>query len=208
MRKPFFSIVCLAVFSCLPFAGCHTEKSTSASASPSPTVTAAAPPAQEVNAPTVSVPANSVFRVKAGLDKPFTDSSGNVWQPDQGFVGGDVIDRDPSTAIANTTDAHLYLSEHYGMEAFACKIPNGKYTTKLHFAETFEGVQGAGDRVFSFDVQGKRFDDFDVWKKAGGANRAYIEVVPVEVTNGVFRINFTSKVENPEINAIEIIPAS
>ena len=30
--------------------------------------------------------------------------------------------------------------------------------------------------------------------------------VPVEVTNGEFRIVFTSQVENPEINAIEIIP--
>jgi len=30
--------------------------------------------------------------------------------------------------------------------------------------------------------------------------------VPVEVTNGELRIVFTSQVENPEINAIEIIP--
>jgi hypothetical protein len=32
--------------------------------------------------------------------------------------------------------------------------------------------------------------------------------VPVEVTNGKFTITFTSNVENPEINAIEIVPRS
>ncbi len=41
-----------------------------------------------------------------------------------------------------------------------------------------------------------------------GANRAYVETVPVEVTDGKFKITFTSNVENPQINAIEILPAS
>jgi hypothetical protein len=44
--------------------------------------------------------------------------------------------------------------------------------------------------------------------KAGGAARAYIETVPVEVTDGTFKIVFTPGVENPQINAIEITPAS
>ena len=135
-----------------------------------------------------------------------TDSSGNVWLPEQGFEGGATIDRDPSTAIAGTKDPDLFLSEHYAMDSFSCKLPNGKYLAKLYFAETFEGITGPGDRVFSFNVQGREFKDFDVWVKAGGPNRAYIETVLVEVTNGEFRITFTPKVENPEINAIEIIP--
>jgi hypothetical protein len=156
----------------------------------------------------VPAPASSVFRVKAGAASPVTDSSGNVWLPDQGFVGGDTIDRDSSTAIANTKDPTLFLTEHYGMSAFTCKIPNGKYTAKLYFAETFDGISGAGQRVFSFNVQGREFKDFDVWARAGGPNRAYVETVPVEVTNGVFRIDFITNIEYPEINAIEIIPQS
>jgi alcohol dehydrogenase (cytochrome c) len=59
---------------------------------------------------------------------------------------------------------------------------------------------------FPTSVQGREFKDFDIWAKAGGPNRAYVETVPVEVTNGEFRIDFTSQIENPEINAIEIIP--
>ena len=54
--------------------------------------------------------------------------------------------------------------------------------------------------------KGHEFKDFDIWVKAGGPRRAYVETVPVEVTNGEFRIVFTRQVENPAINAIEIIP--
>jgi hypothetical protein len=92
------------------------------------------------------------------------------------------------------------------MEVFSCGVPNGKYIARLHFAETFQGITGEGQRVFSFNVQGREFKNCDVWKKAGGPNRAYIETVPVEVTDGSFTITFTAIVENPQINAIELVP--
>jgi hypothetical protein len=156
----------------------------------------------------VATPAQlTTVRIKAGVGAPLTDSSGNVWLADQGFDAGDTVER-PEAPITNTKDPGLYQSEHYSMNSFSYKIANGKYTAKLHFAETFEGITGPGERVFSFNVQGREFKDFDVWAKAGGANRAYVETVPVEVTNGQFKIDFTSKIENPQINAIEIIPQS
>ena len=112
-----------------------------------------------------------------------------------------------AATVTGTKDPGLFTSEHFGMSAFSCKIPNGKYLAKLYFAETYQGITGPGQRVFSFNVQGQEFKDFDIWVKAGGPNRAYIETVPVEVTNGEFRIVFTPKVENPAIKAIEISPA-
>lgn len=186
--------------------GCQSNDHNSTQASPQPAQPVVTPSATPSEAPVAATKA--VVRVKAGVSAPFTDSSGNVWQPDQGFEGGDVIARDAGTAIANTKDPGLYLSEHYGMSSFSCNVPNGKYIAKLHFAETFEGVSAAGQRVFSFNVQGHEFKDFDVFVKAGGSNRAHIETVPVEVTNGKFTITFTSNVENPEINAIELVPQS
>lgn len=92
------------------------------------------------------------------------------------------------------------------MDSFSWPVPNGRYLVKLHFAETFEGITGPGERVFSFNVQGREFKDFDVWVKAGGPLKAYVETVPVEVTDGKIRITFTPKVENPQICAIEIVP--
>jgi len=159
-------------------------------------------------APAGTATAAKAIRIKAGRSTPFTDSSGNVWLADQGFEGGDSVERDPAPKITGTKDPELFLTEHYSMDSFSTKLPNGKYLVKLYFAETYEGISGPGDRVFSFNVQGREFKDFDIFAKAGGANRAYIETVPVEVTNGTVKITFTSKVENPAIDAIEIIPQS
>jgi hypothetical protein len=111
-----------------------------------------------------------------------------------------------AAAVTGTKDPGLFLSEHWGMSAFSCKLPNGKYLAKLYFAETYDGITGPGQRVFFLNVQGHEFKDFDIWVKAGGPRRAYIEAVPVEVTSGEFRIVFKAQVENPAIKAIEIIP--
>jgi hypothetical protein len=149
--------------------------------------------------------AKTVVRIKTGVSAPITDSSGNVWQADQGFADGETIER-PDAQIANTKDPAIYRAERYSMTRFTQALPNGKYLVKLHFCETFEGITGPGERVFSFTVQGHEFKNFDVFVKAGGSNRAYIETVPVEVTNGKLDITFTPNIENPEINGIEIIP--
>ncbi len=152
-------------------------------------------------------PAANIIRIKAGKSEPVKDAEGNVWMADQGFEGGQTIER-PEIQIANTKSADLYRAEHYGMDSFSWPVPNGKYVVKLHFAETFEGITGPGQRVFSFNVQGREFKDFDVWVKAGGFLRAYVETVPVEVTDGKIKVTFTPNVENPQICAIEIIPQS
>jgi len=94
------------------------------------------------------------------------------------------------------------------MTKFTQPLPNRKYIVKLHFAETYEGITGPGQRVFSFNVEGHEFKDFDVWAKSGGFAHAYIETVPVEISDGSLDITFDYNVENPEINGIEIIPAS
>jgi len=92
------------------------------------------------------------------------------------------------------------------MRSFTCEVPNGRYIARLYFVEDFGGVTGLGQRLFSFNVQGHDFNDFDIWAKAGGVNRAYVESVPVEVTDGKFKITFTGKIEDRRISAIEIIP--
>ncbi len=160
---------------------------------------------EQTNSVTADQP-DAVLRIKAGRSTPFTDSSGHVWLAEQGFDGGDIYAHDSDVAVAGTKEPGLFQCEHYAMSAFSAKVPNGKYLAKLYFAETYDGITGPGQRVFSFNVQGHEFKDFDVRVKAGGPNRAYVEAVPVEVTNAIFRIDFVSKVENPQINAIEIVP--
>ncbi|HEY1662509.1 MAG TPA: malectin [Verrucomicrobiae bacterium] len=175
----------------------------------SPVTPPAAAPAVSASAPATPAPGQLALpiRIAAGATQSFTDSQGNQWLPDQGFVDGDTTQR-PDLSITNTTDPTLYRSEHYSMTSFMEPVPNGKYIAKLHFCETYEGITGPGQRVFSFSLGGHDFNNFDVWVKAGGAQTAYVETVPVEVTDGKFVITFTQSMENPQINGIEIIPAS
>lgn len=146
------------------------------------------------------------IRIKTGITKPLTDETGVVWQADTGFADGETIAR-PELSIDHTKTPSLYRAERYSMTKFEQALPNGKYTVKLHFAETFEGITAIGERVFSFNVEGKEFKDFDVFAKAGGFCKALIVPVEVDIKDGKLDITFTPKVENPEINAIEIIPA-
>lgn len=150
--------------------------------------------------------AAEAIRIRAGTTAKHTDENGVVWLADTGFDGGDTVDR-TGIAVANTKTPSLYTAERYSMSGFSHAVANGKYTVKLHFAETYEGIYGVGERVFDFNVEGKEFKGFDVTAKAGGVMKAYVETVAVEVKDGKLDISFTSKVENPEINALEIIPA-
>ena len=215
---------CAAAFLITALTGCETTDSGTAkpAATPAPAAPAPAPkaatPAPVAVAPTPAAPAaaaapagavhTGIIRIKAGSSADIKDSAGNVWKAEEGFEGGSTIDRDAEMQIANSKDPSLYRNEHYSMDSFSIKVPNGKYIAKLHFAETYEGVTGPGQRLFSFNVQGKEYKDFDIAVKAGGVQKAYIETVPVEVSNGVFKITFTANVENPEINAIELAPAN
>ncbi len=184
-------------------AGCESAKTTCC-LKPASSVASAG---TSVPAPAATSAARTVIRIKAGSASPFTDSSGHVWAAEQGFSGGDTVER-PDAEIANTKDQGIYRSEHYSMDSFSCPLPNGKYLVKLHFCETYDGIEGPGQRVFSFNVQGREFKDFDVWVKAGGALKAYVESVPVEIKDGNLKITFTNNIENPQINGIEIIPQS
>ena len=165
----------------------------------------AAAPAPAAAAPVAAAPAARTVRIKAGKSEPVKDADGNVWLADQGFEGGQTIER-PDIQVGNTKSPDLYRAERYSMDSFSWPVPNGKYVVKLHFAETFDGINGPGERVFSFNVQGHEFKDFDVWVKTGGPMKAYVETIPIEVTDGKIKVTFTPKVENPQICAIEIIP--
>jgi endoglucanase len=195
------------------FTGCQSSSpKTTTAATPAPPAAPAAAatpaPAPAAAAPDVTaVPATApmAIRIKAGLSTSLTNSDGTVWLPDQNFADGETVER-PDIQVANTTEPEIYKSEHYSMTSFSRPVPNGKYTVKLHFAETYEGITDKGQRVFSVNVQGQDIKDLDVFDKAGGALRAYVVTVPVEVTNGKLDITFTANIENPEINGIEIIP--
>lgn len=214
MNLKHLSLVIVATSALFLFTGCQSQccdkkmSATAASSTAQPSVattTSAAAPAPAPARPSTPATVPPPVRIKAGLSTSITDSEGNVWLADQGFVDGETSER-PDVQIANTKSPAIYQSERYSMISFSYPVPNGKYTVKLHFCETYEGITGPGQRIFSFNVEGHEFKDLDLFVKAGGPLRAYIETVNVEVTDGKLDITFTPNVENPQINGIEIIP--
>jgi len=163
-----------------------------------------------------SVPAASkrVIRVACGANQPYTDKNGNLWLPDEvrapgaslSPLDGMTIERREIFEVPNVAFPQIFRTERYSMSAYEFNLPNGKYTVRLHFAETFAGITGVGQRVYSFAVQGQKPEkDFDIFKEAGGPYKAIQrEYKGVVVSDGKLRITFTPNVENPAINGIEI----
>ena len=161
-----------------------------------------------------AAPGKFVLRVNAGAEKEYVDQSGAAWLPDQewkdgakyGAVDGKTIVRE-NLKIAGTKAPDVFLTERYSMTAYRFVVPNGKYAVRLHFAETYPGIDTQGPRVFSVSIQGKpALADFDVMKTAGGFAKPVVkEFKGVAVTDGKLLIEFTAKSQNPEINGIEIL---
>jgi endoglucanase len=154
------------------------------------------------------------LRVNAGSSATYTDRAGNLWQGGKyyrqgegfGFIGGDTVDRG-DIPIKETEDARIYQTEHYSMTGFKADVPDGHYTVKLHFAETYSDINYDGPRVFDVEIQGREaLAEFDVAKEAGAVQKPVIkEFKEIQVTDGVLSINFKARQQNPEINGIEIV---
>jgi hypothetical protein len=159
-------------------------------------------------------PSKFVLRVNCAAIEPYTDKAGNKWLPDQymeegkawGAMDGMEVDRG-ELGITGTDAPKVYETERYMMSEYKFKVPNGKYTVRLHFAETYSGIGGKDERVFSVTINNKGvLEDFDVYKAAGGPEKPVVKAFKgVTVTNGELVIGFVSNIENPEINGIEIL---
>lgn len=155
-----------------------------------------------------------VYTVSCGAPEAYVDADGKQWAADQETaegtdwhaVGGLTVVRDPVT-ITGTPAPEVYLTERYSMTGYEFKLEDGKYTVRLHFAETYDGILAAGERLFSVSLNGTVvLKDLDVFKEAGGPNKPLVmEFKGVAVTGGKLTIDFTANVQNPEINGIEIL---
>jgi len=188
MAKGIVFVTCFVVAAVLVFSGCATTGET-------------------------KVP-KTVLRVDCAATGPYTDNAGNMWLADQQFekgkewgaVDGMTVDRG-DLGISGTNSPKVYQTERYSMSAYKFIVPNSRYTVRLHFAETFSGITGEGQRVFSVTINDNVvLKDLDVYKEAGGANKPVVrEFKGVAVTGKELVVGFVSNIQNPEINGIEIL---
>jgi len=154
-----------------------------------------------------TAPSDGVIRMKAGQDTPFKDPQGRVWAAQKGFADGDDVERDAELKIEKTDMPAINRTEHYDMSAWNVPAPNGTYTVKLYFCETFEGISAAGERVFDVKVGTQQLKNFDIYKEAGGAQKPVIKTFEdVKASDGTLKVEFVAKVQSPCINAIELTP--
>jgi len=155
------------------------------------------------------------LRVNAGADKEYVDQGGTKWLPDQEFsagktygaIEGQTVLRTEIKAVQGTKAPQVYLTERYGMSAYRIVVPRGDYKVRLHFAETYEGITGAGQRVFSVKINGQCvLKDLDVFKEAGGFAEPLVkEFKKIKAPDGKLLIEFSEQVQKPEINGIEVL---
>jgi hypothetical protein len=75
----------------------------------------------------------------------------------------------------------------------------------LHFAENYTQAFGVGIRTFDVDMEGTlRFDNVDIFSEVG-ARAALVKSTDVTVTDGQLNILFRHQLQNPSIDAIEVI---
>ena len=155
-----------------------------------------------------------VLRVNCGASEPYTDREGNLWLADQemasdkkwGARGGETIVRG-DLDIADTNSPGIYQAERNNMDGYIFKVPNGKYTIRLHFAETSPEITAQGKRIFSVIINEKIvFKDLDPFNAAGGFQKPVVAIIEnVSTTRKELVFEFTKNIQNPQINGIEII---
>jgi hypothetical protein len=142
----------------------------------------------------------------------YTDARGHVWTSDRLAVGGQVVTR--SAEVTGAVDSQLYAGERFGNFSYSIPVTPGAYTLILHMAERWlgpgqpGGKEGAGSRVFDILCNGVFLErNFDVYSRAGGANRALTRVYRGVEPNhqGNIVLSFVPIKNFPIISALEVI---
>jgi hypothetical protein len=178
------------------------------------TATSTVNPAISANATLTVLSGIPPIRINAG-GQGFTDSDGQVWSADFGFLGATVSYDGFGTKILNADGQEfLYQSSRYnyqGQGSFSYSLPtaNGEYRVRLKWAEYRDVPQKAKMDVA---INGRVvLQNFDPTVAAGGVRIAYDQVFTASVTHGLLVIQFTAKPSiyvGAWISGIEVEPTS
>ena len=157
-------------------------------------------------------PADDNIRINAGSIQNTIDSSGNLWQADTFFAGGQVFGP-VDASIADTADDFIYqIQRAENNFAYAIPVDDGNYNINLHLSElTYTDFN---QRTFDVSVEGELvFDNLDIFGETknaflDGTNTAKVLTVPAFsiIRDGELNLNFDSVLQDATIAGIEISP--
>ena len=120
------------------------------------------------------------------------------------------------TSAAEAAPAAVYQTQRYGQMTYT--LPNltagAAYTVRLHFAETYFGVNGrpgAGQRLFNVALNGTAaLTNFDVYAAAGAADAAVVRDLSTtaSATGQIVLKLSAGAANNPMLSGIEVIPVA
>jgi len=158
------------------------------------------------------------IRIRAGWTAAWQDSSGQQWQADSYFLGGNALVRttNPARESNSSPDMALYASERWGHFSYALPVAEGRYKVTLRFCEGHygrgnTGVGGLGSRVFDVYCNGVALmRSFDIIKQAGGegrlVNRTFSGLRPN--AQGKIVLSFVPITGMACVNGIEVVEES
>jgi len=141
----------------------------------------------------------------------FMDRTGQLWSPDNYYLGGQTSIRRPPVTGASETE--LYAMERYGHFTYAVPVAmDGMYSLVLHFAEFYfgpkaSGIGGVGSRRFNVMSNGiLLLEDFDIFREAGGGltaiTKTFHHLKPSP--QGKLNLNFEPIANYAAVTAIEV----
>ncbi|MBL7474052.1 PKD domain-containing protein [Robertkochia sp. 1368] len=138
----------------------------------------------------------------------FSVTTGNVF----GGTELNYFDRHPSIPdyIDQDIFEKLFSTERYDTSsppemAYSIPLPNGNYTVHLYFGTSYEPTKDLDSRIFTISLEGQEVNpSFDVIRNFGFKVAGMLSY-STTVEDGVLDIAFGNVVQNPFINAIEVM---
>jgi hypothetical protein len=128
------------------------------------------------------------------------------WRPDDYFYGGWGAAVHPQAPLPGVSALYYFERDCQSSCEYSIPVKSGAYLVRLHFIELTYG--GPNARVFDVLVNHTGvFQDFDIFREAGGAGKPLIKEIRVEARNGLITIGLWPKLREAKINALEIWPA-
>jgi hypothetical protein len=141
----------------------------------------------------------------------FTDRRGQVWRPDDYYLGGRYL----SHHLPSAESEDVLPFERYGHFAYALPVDSrDRYTVTLRFVELFFGTEsndgGQGNRSFRVLCNGTTLlDDFDIAKEAGSyhvVEKTFHHIRPS--AQGKLNLDFEPVKNYATVSSIEVVDES
>lgn len=132
----------------------------------------------------------------------YTDSAGNLWSPDDFYIGGQEFD--PGTSVTGVKDPDLFNVGRFGNFHYAIPVPPGRYSLTLFFAETW--FHEPGQRVFDVSCNGDMLiRRLDIFQQVGFSHVLQKTFHGLEPNaQGKLMISFSPIVDYASVSALEI----